>query len=461
MQVILEVIKGEQAGQRFVFDRHQAFTVGRKKNERVQFRIPGDPYFSRYHLILEISPPRCFVRDLGSRNGTYVNGQKVREAELNDGDLLRGGHTEMRVRIERDNAAAVSPEPPNDQLGPGPAAAADWETRVFGGPGEPGMKGLRCALCGHVPDDPQLAELTETRLLAYVCLACRQKHHDPQHLVPNYEKLAVLGRGGLGPVFKARRISSDKTVVFKMLAPELAARPEAVKLFLRQMLLSARLVHANIVPVVELGQAGSDLWIASEFVDGMDARELARQQGGRLSPGDAVGIVCQVLSALDYAHGLNLVHRDVKPSNILVTCQSGAYTARLADFGLLRNMDEAGVSGITVKGEVRGTLPFMPPEQVLDSRFVKPAGDLYAAGATLYWLLTGEFVHDFEARDPRGERKDPYVIILEDPITPIRKHNPAVPESLARAIERSLQPEPEDRYETAAEMARELQRAIC
>ena len=176
---------------------------------------------------------------------------------------------------------------------------------------------------------------------------------------------------------------------------------------------------------------------------------------------DAVDIICQTLEVLEYAHGQNLVHRDVKPSNILVTGQRGSYQARLADFGLTRNMDEAGVSGITREGDVRGTVPFMPPEQVLDCRFVRPAGDIYAAGATLYWLLTGELVRDFEACDARGEVKDPYMIILgDDPVVPIQKRDPSIPKPVVTIIETALADEPEDRFETAVEMGRELRRAF-
>jgi eukaryotic-like serine/threonine-protein kinase len=248
--------------------------------------------------------------------------------------------------------------------------------------------------------------------------------------------------------------------VLKMIAPEVATDPQAIKLFLRQMLLAAKLDHPKIVPIVEMGQAGSDLWLAAEYVDGVDARQLAQRLGGTVPLADAVDIVCQALEGLDYAHRQNLVHRDVKPSNILVTGSPGGYTARLADFGLLRNTDEAGVSDITRQGEVRGTVPFMPPEQVLDCRFVKPAGDLYAAGATLYWLLTGELVRNFEARDRRGEVKDPFVVILEDPIVPLRQRNPSVPEPLAHAVERALAQEPEDRFATAAEMAAALRQSV-
>lgn len=463
MRVILEVIEGPQTGEQFVFERREAFVIGRKKNSRVQFRIPDDPYLSRYHLRIEVSPPHCSLRDIGSRNGTRVNGKKVRDADLKDGDVIRAGRTEMLVRIEESQPepapAPRAPQPPIES--PDSPVTPDMDTKVLGsfGPSH-GSPGVFCATCKRPAHDTHLGDLTETRIIAYVCPDCLAKHEDPQYPVPNYEKLKVLKRGNLGPVYKARRVSTDMLVVLKILSRDLTANPQAVSTFLRQMSLAAGLRHDNIVPIVELGQAGQDLWLASEYVEGCDAAELARRLGGTVPWADAVEIICRILDALHYAHGQNLVHRDVKPSNILVSGQPGSYSARLADFGLMRNMDEAGVSGITRKGEVRGTVPFMPREQVLDCRFVKPAGDVYAAGATLYWLLTGELTRDFEALDLRGEVKDAYLVILDDPVVPIRERDPAVPESIARVLDTALADEPEDRYDTAAEMARALRRAI-
>jgi len=462
MRVILEVIGSErvdQVGRRFEFEQPEAFVVGRKKNERVQFRIPADPYFSRYHMIVEVAPPHCFVRDLGSTNGTWVNGKEVKQARLADGDTLRGGRTEFRVRIVETAEGDAGPEAKPASIRETDKKQID-QTTIFGRRPdlEAGGK-VVCESCRAEAKDSYLADLTPTRMLAYVCPKCYAEHKDASHPIPNYEKLDVLGRGALGPVYKARRVSTGMPAALKVLAPELLANPQAVKTFLREMLLAARLNHPTIVRVIEIGQAGSDLWLAAEYVEGVDARELVRRSGGRLPVADAVDITCQVLEALQYAHELNLVHRDVKPSNILVTGNPGSYDARLGDFGLLRHIDEAGMSGITLEGEVRGTVPFMPPEQVLDSRFVKPAGDLYSTAATLYWLLTGEYLRDFEAIDRRGERKDPYIVILEDPIIPIGERRPEVPPPLAQAIETALAPEPEDRYETAAEMATALRRA--
>ena len=102
----------------------------------------------------------------------------------------------------------------------------------------------------------------------------------------------------------------------------------------------------------------------------------------------------------------------------------------------------------------------MPPEQVLDCRFVKPAGDIYAAGATLYWLLTGELTRNFDAQDARGEIKDPYCVILNDRVIPIRKRDSSIPQPIAKAIETALQFEPEDRFETAATMAKALRKGL-
>jgi serine/threonine-protein kinase len=466
MRVILEVIESENAsliGQQFVFDQHQAFVVGRKKNERVQFRIPEDPYFSRYHMMIEVNPPDCYVRDLGSRNGTKVNGRKVREARLKDGDKIGGGHTKMRLRIEAESPVAscsVAPPPPAEPAAAPPSRPNLESTTLFGlRPNVGGNREVVCAVCSAKAEDAQLLDLTQTRLLAYVCPTCTAQRQDNEHPIPNYRKIRKLSDGVLGPVYQARRVSSDKLVALKMLAPALHCNDSAVRTFLREMLLTARLDHPRIVPVVEIGKAGKDLWLASQWIEGVDARQWSQNHGGRVPVADAVEIVCQVLEALQYAHDSNLVHRDVKPANILVIESAGRYDARLTDFGLLRNTDEAGVTGITMEGEVRGSVPFMPPEQVMDCRFVKPAGDLYAAAATLYWLLTNEYIHDFEARDARGDVMDPYLIILDSPIIPLRQRDPSIPEPVARVVEQALASDPEDRYATAAEMSRELRSA--
>lgn len=169
MRVILEVIASEQPGQlgqRFVFDQREAFVVGRKKNERVKFRIPRDPYLSRFHFRIEVSPPRCLIHDLDSRNGTQVNGQKIQTAELKDGDVIRGGRTELRVRIELPEtreppvepapSVGESPRPTGDR--PRLSGGSGFErTTVFGLPRPSGAAvELRCVKCKRLAEQTLL-----------------------------------------------------------------------------------------------------------------------------------------------------------------------------------------------------------------------------------------------------------------------------------------------------------------
>ena len=463
MRVVLDVIEGTQVGKRFEFDRHDTFMVGREK--KVHFCIPDDGYFSRYHFMIEANPPQCFLRDLGSTNGTWVNGQKLPQdrphAHLKDGDIIKAGHTLIRVRVSQEAPAAQSATlsaAPTMPTGGGGPAQVSMDTTLSAGPTvqAPGAsRALHCGICKRVAQDTVLVDLADTRMASYVCPDCRAKHRRPGQPVPNFEVLGELGKGALGAVYKARRISTGVVVALKTIPPDMAGDKRAVRVFVREMEISARLKHPNIASVIEIGDAAGDLWIASEYVGGVDAAALAGHVGGKVPLRDAVEIICQTLDGLEYAHRQNLVHRDVKPQNILVTGEPGGYQARLADFGLMKNMDEAGMTGITREGEIRGTIPFMPPEQVLDCRFVKPAGDIYQAGATLYWMLTGHFVHDFDVRDPRGERTDPFLVILDEdtPTVPIRRRDASVPLAVAEVIETALRHEPEDRYDTAAEMA--------
>ncbi len=453
MRVILEVAKGPLAGRCFEFDRHDTLVVGRSK--RAQLRIAADPYFSRHHFMIEVNPPRCFLRDLGSTNGTFVNGQKLGQAHLGDGDVVHGGRTEIRVRV-----AGATPIGLAEGLRSAPPTAgrvrADMDAVPLGTFAPRPDPTLRCRQCGAPAREAAVAGLAQTGLVAYACRRCHEKHCDAGHPVVDYEVARVAGHGPLGPICEARRVSTGTAATLRVLPPHMTSSPQAVDMFLRQMRLGAQLRHPNIVPVLEMGQSGDTFWIATEHVAGIDAGQLAGQPGGSLAPGDAVPIAMQVLEALDYAHGLGLVHRDVKPTNVFVSGGPGARLARLADFALMRAIDDAGLSGITREGECRGTVAFMPPEQVLRSRQATPACDVYGAGATLYWLLTGHPAYDFEARDARGEPKDPFLVILEDPVVPLRRRNPAVPAALAQVVEKALAREPADRYRSARAMQQAL-----
>src|SRR5215471_17012300 len=207
--------------------------------------------------------------------------------------------------------------------------------------------------------------------------------------VPGYEVEAVLGRGGMGVVYKARHLALKRTVALKMLAaghPHLAERAR----FRAEAEAVARLQHANIVQIHEVGEAAGRPFFALEYVAGGSLAE--RLAGQPLSPRDAARLVAALAEAMHLAHSRNLVHRDLKPANVLLAGAAGTPVGqcrpKVTDFGLVRQLDAD--SGQTFDGAVMGTPSYMAPEQAEGrARSAGPAADVYALGAVLYECLTG------------------------------------------------------------------------
>jgi serine/threonine-protein kinase len=254
----------------------------------------------------------------------------------------------------------------------------------------------------------------------------------------------------MGVVYRATREADGATVALKTILPAVRPTPESVARFLREAEILKGLAHPHIVPFRELGEANGLLYFAMDFVPGTDAGRLLKGQGP-LPVGRAVGLLCQALLALGYAHGRGFVHRDVKPANLLVTEAGGREEVRVADFGLARAYQASRLSGLTVSGVPAGTPSFMAPEQVLDFRGVKPPADQYAVAATLYTLLTGEPVYG-RADSPREAFKR----ILQDDPVPIRSRRADLPAALAEAIHRALARAPEARFADVAGLRQAL-----
>jgi len=204
-------------------------------------------------------------------------------------------------------------------------------------------------------------------------------------VIADFQIEGVVGRGGMGVVYRAMQLSLDRPVALKLIAPALAADPGFRARFERESRLAASLDHPNVVPVYAAGEDAGVLYIAMRFVDGTDLRTLIRRDG-RVAPDRAARIVAQVGSALDTAHDQGLVHRDVKPANILLSNRSGEEHVYLTDFGLTKRSASSG--GMTGSGEWVGTLDYVAPEQLRGEQ-VDGRADVYSLGCVLYEALSG------------------------------------------------------------------------
>ena len=423
MRVTLRVLAGPYNGQEFIFDQHDTFLIGRSENAHLY--LPEDKFFSRHHCLLEIAPPRCFLRDLGSTNGTFVNGQRVQEVFLKSGDRLQGGQTVLEVDVQVE-------QKPNE-------AEAPTLTKPF-------EINIECANCGR----REYAEGSATNEpMTFICEECREELKRQPQPVPGYEMIKMLGRGGMGCVMLARNEKSGRAVAIKTLLPEVAVTDQSVRRFMREIEVAAALDHPNIVRYIESGTQNGTVYLVTEFVEGSDAAKLADSQGGRLPYREAIDVITQSLDALAYAHGKGYIHRDIKESNILLTGTSPNFTAKLTDFGLAKSFTQSGMSGITMAGDMAGTFAYMPPEQIKDFRNVKPTSDIYAIGMTAYSLLAGDTALDV---GPNGDMAATVRAIFDGQIVPLRQRAPEVPDRVAEVIERALAKDPAERWQSAAAM---------
>ena len=357
---------GAQAGTEATLEKSTLF--GRQSACNV---VLTENMSSRQHFVIERFNGLYCIRDMQSRNGTRVNGKKVKQALLNDGDVIRVGETEIKIVYES--------------------------------------------------SDNTISSLLGDR----------------------YEILERIGEGGMGIVFKAKQLSMDRLVALKILSPRLAASQEVyVKRFLEEARAAGRLNHPNIVQVHDVDTVGGLYFFSMEYVEGATCQEML-EKTGIMQENDALEITRQVAKALQYAHDHGLVHRDIKPDNIMVG--DGGSQIKLADLGINKALDTDGQTKDETafhERKVIGTPAFISPEAARADR-VGPASDLYSLGATMFVLLGGRSV--FDCKNAKEMLK---AHVTETP-PDIRKMNAAVSAETARLITELLSKEPSDRPKNA------------
>jgi WD40 repeat protein/tRNA A-37 threonylcarbamoyl transferase component Bud32 len=270
--------------------------------------------------------------------------------------------------------------------------------------------------------------------------------------IPGYEILSVIGVGGMGIVYKARQIHAQRIVALKVIRPErlegLSAeqRRRLIERFITEAQAASRLEHEHIVRVYHVGEAGGRPFSAMQYVEGTSLYDLVRQNGP-LEPRRAAGYLAKIAGAIHEAHHHGILHRDLKPQNILLDLQTDR--PLVAHFGLAKLMESG--TGPTRTTDVMGTAPYMPPEQARSSAGVTVASDVYSLGATLYELLTG--------RPPFRGHNDVETLlqVINQEVARPRSINPAIDRDLEIICLACLKKEPKDRYPTAVALAEDLE----
>lgn len=271
----------------------------------------------------------------------------------------------------------------------------------------------------------------------------------PLQGLESYELLEVLGRGGMGVVYRGRHRQLDRNVAIKIVSPRLVTAGDAAQRFDREIAILGKLQHPGIVMATDAGRVRGAAYLVMELVDGCDLANLVRRQGP-LAVSEACEVARQVAEALAAAHAAGAVHRDVKPSNVMLD-RSGR--SKLLDFGLARASDIQDHQRETSVGRLLGTLDYMAPEQA-SGNAVSDSADLFGLGATLFFLLTG--------RPPRSEYREQTVLqqlqsIANDDAPELQQLRADIPDELNSLVSRLLSRQPEDRPESASAVAEQLQ----
>ena len=265
----------------------------------------------------------------------------------------------------------------------------------------------------------------------------------------DYRIVREIGRGGMAIVYEAIEDSTGLHVALKVLPRDQMQDKLLVKRFKAEARAAAQLQHANVVNVLDSNEIDGFLYIAMEYIDGIDVLELVRRKGV-LSVKRSIDIIRQVARALDHAHERNIVHRDIKPSNLLID-RSG--TVKLADMGLARSLTSTEKSGLTREGTTVGTVYYMSPEQTRDSHSADRRSDIYSLGATWYHMLTGQPMF------PDGDLINRISAHATEPPPDPRALNPNVSDGVIAVMHRMVEKEPEDRYQTSADLLQDLKTA--
>jgi len=404
-ELTLRVAKGPDAGR--IVPLAGELEIGRDPTAGI---VLADDLVSRRHARIRVEGEEAVVEDLGSSNGTWVNDTEIdAPTRLAPGDQVLIG--ESLLELCRTAPATA----------PGPSAAP------------PLAVSATSPAPDEVPEQPVDVEVVKEEAVRF--------GGDPRigTELAGYRIEALIGRGGMGVVYRAEHLRLGRKVALKLLPPELADNAGFRERFERESRLAAAIDHPHIIPLYEAGEAEGLLFLTMRFVDGSDLKALIEREGP-LGLERAISIVEQVGGALDVAHERGLVHRDIKPANVLVASGAGREASDhcyLTDFGLTK--DTASESVLTAAGQFVGTIDYIAPEQI-QGNMRGGAADQYALGCVLYECLTAH---------PPYERRTELDVMwahLNDDPPSVIEHRSDLPRGINDVLARAMAKSPEARY---------------
>jgi pSer/pThr/pTyr-binding forkhead associated (FHA) protein/predicted Ser/Thr protein kinase len=403
----LMVTAGTGVGRRLAVD--DELVIGRGVSGEGQLR--EDLELSRRHVrVARDANGELSIEDLGSANGTFVNGERLSgRLALTAGDSIQIGSTTLELTGAAAPAAAPAP-PPAAPMAPAAAPAPDPPAAPDPAPvADPAAGGLLA---------PQLPAGT-------VFAGCRVEE--------------VIGQGDMGVVYGAEELALQRPVALKLIRPENSREERFRERFRRESRIAAAIDHPNVIPVFDAGDESGVLFIMMRLVEGTDLRALIAAEG-RVDPLRAARIVRQVGAALDAAHARGMLHRDVKPSNVLLDGTDHVY---LSDFGLAKQAATDG--GLTQQGSIVARAEYVAPEQVLNEP-VDQRVDVYALGCLLFEALTGEAPFATWRRGPAA------LAHVEAPRPSPLELCPELPSAFDDVVRRAMAIDPSERYQSAGEL---------
>jgi serine/threonine protein kinase len=400
MSLQFVIIAGPDKGKVFTLEAGKDLAIGRGTAAAYQV---ADPRVSRSHCQVVLEGDQVSIKCLGGSGGTLVNGKKVGQQTLKVGDILQVGDSQFRLRL--------SDQPADTTLPPTQTPAVP--------------------LKASAPDE--LEALVDTKL----------SHFD---IGP------VIGKGRTGYVFCASDTKDDRPVALKVMEPEFAQNEEDVQRFIRAIKTMLPLRHPHLISLYAAGKTGPYCWIAMEYVAGENLEQVIERIGvaGMLDWRNAFKVAVQVGRVLEYAHGQDIIHRNVTPTNILR--ESTTKDVKLGDLMLAKALEGALAKQITRPGEIVGDVAYLSPERTRGTTDVDHRSDLYGLGATLYALLTGRPPFQGATLVEKITR-----IRQDEPVKPTR-FQLSIPHPFEGLVLKLLAKDPSDRFQSATLMLKELER---